>query len=202
MLRPVTCVFIAMATVCVSNLARAQDDFSRVGCYLGLAGTVAFPISAEDALEDATGSSADVDESLGIHARAGCRGKWGGGEVHFEWLEGFNVKTDGLDFTVDGWALTADGKLYPLAGLEDRLPLLARRFQPFATVGFGYLTFDLPSDVDIDDWDFAARFGGGLDVYVTRNIAISVDATYVLPVTEDLEDLDYLSVGWGVLFRF
>jgi hypothetical protein len=202
MLRPVTCVFIAVATVCVSNLARAQDDFSRAGCYLGAAGTIAYPLGAEDALEDLTGSSADVDESLGIHARGGCRGKWGGGEVHFEWLEGFDVKTDGLDFTVDGWALTADGKLYPLAGLEDRLPLLARRFQPFATVGFGYLTFDLPSGVDIDDWDFAARFGGGLDVYVTRNIAISVDATYVLPVTEDLEDLDYLSVAWGVLFRF
>jgi hypothetical protein len=122
--------------------------------------------------------------------------------VHFEWLDGFDVKADDLDVTIDVWALTLDGKLYPLAGLEQKLPALARRFQPFATVGFGYLEVDVPSGVDSDDWDFVARFGGGLDVYVTRNIAISVDATYVLPVTEDLEDLDYLSVGWGVLFRF
>jgi hypothetical protein len=202
MLRILTCVFIAMATVCVSNLARAQDDFSRTGCYVGLAGTVAFPLGAEDALEDLTGSSADVDESLGLHARGGCRSKWAGGEVHFEWLEGFDVKADGLDSKVDGWVLTLDGKLYPLAGLERKLPPLARRFQPFATVGFGYLTFDLPPGVDVDDWDFAGRFGGGLDVYVTRYIVISVDATYVLPVTDDLEDLNYLSVGWGVVFRF
>jgi hypothetical protein len=201
MLRRAAAVFMAMTAMCVSNLALAQEDYSRAGCYLGLAGTVAFPLSAEDELAVLTGLSADVKESLGLHARAGCRGKWAGGEVHFEWLEGFDVKVDGLDAgKVDGWALTLDGKLYPLSALEGKLPALARRFQPFATVGFGYLTFDGPAD--FDDWDFAARFGGGLDVYVTRYIAVSVDTTYVLPVSSSLDGLDYLSIGWGVLFRF
>ena len=102
MLRSAACAFMAIALVCVSSLARAQEDYSRVGCYLGLAGTVAFLLSAEDALERVTGLSADVDESLGLHARGGCRGKWAGGEVHFEWLEGFDAKADGLDFKVDG----------------------------------------------------------------------------------------------------
>jgi hypothetical protein len=236
MLRIVTSVFIALATVCVSNLARAQDDlaprddFSRVGCYLGASGTVAFSMSGEDALEDAADAledaleketglsanvSADVSESLGLHARAGCRAGWGGGELHFEWLQEFevdvDVEVDGLEVggkaKVDGWALTLDGKLYPLWLLEDKLPPLARRFQPFATVGFGYLTGTIHASADGfsgegDDWDFAARFGGGLDVYVTRHIAISVDTTYVLPVSDALEGFDYLSVGWGVLFRF
>jgi hypothetical protein len=205
MLRRAACAFMAMTFVCVSNLAHAQEDYSRAGCYLGLGGIVGFPLGSEDGLESVTGSSADVDESLGLHARGGCRGKWGGGEVPFEWAEGFDVKADGDDFKVGGWALTLDGKVYPLAGLEGKLPALARRFQPFATVGFGYLTFDLPQlppGVDVDDWDFAGRFGGGLDVYVTRNIVINVDATYVLPMTSPLDELDYLSVGWGLLFRF
>lgn len=234
MLRLVTCTFIAMATLCVSNLARAEDDFYRGGCYLGLAGTAAFPMSPEDALkrsedafedafEEALGVrpkvsvSGDVSESLGLHARAGCRTGWGGGELHFEWLEKFkvddpkvevaDVELDDVKAEVDGWALTLDGKLYPLWLVEDQLPPLARRFQPFATVGFGYLTGTIDVTVggfplEIDDWDFVARFGGGLDVYVTRNIAISVDATYVLPVSDALADMDYLSVGWGVLFRF
>jgi hypothetical protein len=205
MLRSAACAFMAMALMCVSNLARAQDDYSRMGCYLGVAGTFAFTLSAEDALERDLGLSADADDSLGLHARGGCRGRWVGGEVHFEWLDGFDIMADGLDVTVDGWVLTVDGKVYPLAGLEGKLPALARRFQPFATVGFGYLTFDLanpPPGADGDDWDFAARFGGGLDVYVTRNIVINVDATYVLPVSDPLDDLDYLSVGWGLLFRF
>ena len=236
MLRIVTCIIIAMATVCVSNLGRAQDDltprddFYRTGCYLGAAGTVAFAMSGEDtlkksagaledALEEATGLSAnvsaDVSESLGLHARAGCRTGWIGGELHFEWLHEFevdvDVEVDGLEVggkaKIDGWALTLDGKLYPLWLLEDKLPPLARRFQPFATVGFGYLTGTIDASADGlsgggDDWDFAVRVGGGLDVYVTSNIAISVDTTYVLPVSDALEDFDYLSVGWGVLFRF
>jgi hypothetical protein len=189
-----------MATVCVSKLARAQDDFSRAGCYLGPAGTVAFPIHAADELKAATGSSAAVSESLGLHARAGCRNGWGGGELHFEWLEGFDVKGDGFTAKIDGWSLSLDGKLYPLWALEGKLPPLARRFQPFATVGFGYLTFDGPQG--LGDWDFAARFGGGLDIYVTRNIAISVDAAYVLPVSNALDGLEYVSVGWGILYRF
>jgi hypothetical protein len=199
------CAFMAMTLVCVSSLALAQEDYSRMGCYLGLAGTVAFPLGSEDAFEGPPGVSADVDDSLGLHARGGCRGKWAGGEVHFEWLDGFDVEADGLDVKIGGWALTVDGKLYPLAGLESKLPALARRFQPFATIGFGYLTFDLPPlppGVLEDDWDFAGRFGGGLDVYVTRNVVINVDATYVLPVSSPLDDLDYVSVGWGLLFRF
>jgi opacity protein-like surface antigen len=199
MLRIATCVFIAMATVCVSDLARAKDDFSRSGWYLGLAGTVAFPISAEDAVEDATSSSADVSESLGLHARAGYRGNWLGGEVHFEWLENFDVKADRLDFKVDGWALTLDGKLYPLGLLESKLTALARRFHPFATAGIGYVRFSGPQGIDDDP---VIRLGGGLDVYVTRNIAISVDTTYVLPMSLAIDDLDYVSVGWGVLYRF
>jgi hypothetical protein len=53
-----------------------------------------------------------------------------------------------------------------------------------------------------DDWAPAARFGAGLDVYVTRNIAINVDASYVRPMSTEFDDLDYLSVGWGLLYRF
>jgi hypothetical protein len=187
MLRAVIWALIASAAVCVSNPARAQDDYYRVGCYLGLAGTVAIPASLED----------DVDDSLGLHARAGCRGAWAGGELHFEWLEGFDTNVAGSD-DVDAWALTLDGKLYPLAAIESRLPPLAKRFQPFATVGFGYLDFG----GFVDDWDFAGRFGGGLDVYLTRNIALSIDTTYVLPVSNDQDNLDYVSVGWGLLYRF
>ncbi len=207
MLRSAACAFMTMALVCFSSLARAQEDYSREGCYLGLGGSVAFLLSGEDWLERRTGSSADVDESLGINVRGGCRGKWGGGELHFEQLEGFDAKVGGLSIgDADGWALTLDGKFYPLAGLEDRLPALARRFQPFATVGFGYLTLDTFDK----EWDFAVRVGGGLELYVTRNVAINVDATYVLPVSDSLcavancrgDDLDDLSVGWGLLYRF
>jgi len=186
MLRIVSCVFIAMATLCVSNLARAQEDYSRAGWYLGLGGVVAIPVSAEG-------------EFTGLGARGGYRGKWGGGELHFEDLSGSETNYE--------WALTLEGKLYYLAGLEDLLPPLARRFQPFATAGFGALYFDNRFRTNTPRsfsrrWDFAFRAGLGLDFYLTRNIAISVDGTYVLPMSKKLNHLDYGSVGWGLLFRF
>jgi opacity protein-like surface antigen len=194
MLRVVTSVFIAMATLCVSNLARAQEDYSRAGWYLGLGGVVGIPISAED-------------EFVGLDARGGYRGKWGGGDLHFEWAGG-----DDDDFENDynnnyDWALTLDGKLYYLAGLEDWLHPLARRLQPFFTAGFGAVYFDHSFSAnspksDSKHWDFAIRAGSGLDVYLTRNIAVSVDWTYVRPMSKTLNDLDYHTIGWGFLYRF
>ena len=62
--------------------------------------------------------------------------------------------------------------------------------------------YDALSYSDLDDWDFLLRAGGGVDIYLTRNIAISLDATYAFPVSNDLNDLDYVSFGWGFLFRF
>jgi hypothetical protein len=170
-----------------SNSARAENDFDPAACYVGAAGTVGVPASLDD----------ELDESLGLHARVGCRGEWAGGEVHFEWLEGFDAEGPGSN-KLDAWTMTVDGKLYPLGILDKQLPPLAKRFQPFATVGFGYIDFD----GYIDDWDFVGRFGGGLDVHLTRHFALSVDASYVMPVTDELEDLDYVSVGWGFLYRF
>jgi len=186
MLRIVTCVFIAMATLCVSNLARAQEEYSRVGWYLGLEGVDVFPDSAEDNFR-------------GLGVRGGYRGKWGGGELHFEDLIGSNDNYD--------WALTLDGKLYYLAGLEDLLPPEARRVQPFATAGFGTVYFDHNFRANSPKsgskhWDFAIRAGSGLDVYLTRNIAVSVDWTYVRPTSTTLNNLDYHTIGWGFLYRF
>jgi hypothetical protein len=49
--------------------------------------------------------------------------------------------------------------------------------------------------------DFAARFGGGVDIYFNPNIAVVIDAGYVLP-TGDLDGLDYVSFSVGFQYRF
>lgn len=49
--------------------------------------------------------------------------------------------------------------------------------------------------------DFAARFGAGLDIYLTENIVLSAGVDYVLP-TGDVNDLDYVSFGGGGQYRF
>ena len=45
------------------------------------------------------------------------------------------------------------------------------------------------------------RFGTGLDFYVTKHIVLNVGVDYLIPL-KDLKHLNYLSVGWGVQYRF
>ena len=45
------------------------------------------------------------------------------------------------------------------------------------------------------------RFGGGIDLYATQNVVVSLEADYVLPVGK-LEDLNYITVSWGFQYRF
>ncbi len=48
---------------------------------------------------------------------------------------------------------------------------------------------------------FAARFGGGIDIYATENFVVAFVVDYVFPAG-DVKDLDYVSVGWGFQYRF
>ncbi len=45
------------------------------------------------------------------------------------------------------------------------------------------------------------RLGGGLDFYATKSIVLSLGVDYVLPFG-DVEDFDYVSLGWGLEYRF
>lgn len=186
MIRAASVGLLSIGLLASALPAGAEDDFSRSGCYLGASGSVALMTQLDDDLEDEFNEGFDIDESFGFSTRAGCRGKWLGGELHYEWIDGFDVSSDTVSKSLDAWALTGDMKLFMLPG----------RYQPFATVGIGYLEVD-------DEWDFAARFGGGLDIYITENIVLNLDATYVIPTSdEELNDADYVSVGWGFIYRF
>jgi opacity protein-like surface antigen len=230
MLRILSCLFVAVATASVSNLAHAEEDFARSGCYLGLGGAYALSIRGEDQLEDEAQrifgtSNADYGDTLGLNARGGCRGSWGGGELHFDWNEGFDTTVAGQDFEIETWSFTLDGKIYPVQAVHALLDYFEtgvgpwpNRVQPFLITGFGYQDFDNKKLRDFlsrasignnvfppegfEDWDFIVRLGGGLEVYATKNIAISIDATYVLPLSNDMHDLDYVTIGWGFLYRF
>ena len=64
----------------------------------------------------------------------------------------------------------------------------------FVTVGPGLMTIDGTTE-------FAARYGGGLDVYFTRHIGITLGGSYVMPI-DDLKDLDYAVGEVGLFYRF
>ena len=45
------------------------------------------------------------------------------------------------------------------------------------------------------------RLGGGLDFYLTENVVITAEGSYLMP-TGKLDGLDYYSFGVGLQYRF
>ena len=74
-----------------------------------------------------------------------------------------------------------------------------------ALVGIGVLKGELSGlgglDVSTSETGFAARFGGGVDIYFSEHFAAVLDLTYVLG-TGDVDQLDYVSFGWGLMLQF
>lgn len=196
--RAIRAALLLVATALLPGVGAAQDTtWGQPGFYVGLSGNAAFPTGIEQELEDLSGVSVDVDPSLGLHARAGYRfHPHFAAEAHYEWISGFDVSVSGFDvLEVEGHAVTADVKGYLLTG----------RFQPFAVVGLGTLTGEVSDAVgagfSTDETDFAARIGAGIDAYLTENLALTLDGSYVMP-TGDLEDFNYFSLGWGLQYSF
>lgn len=196
----------AVALFCLATAAQAGDqrrfsqgdgDYARSGLYVGGGIVGGFTTRLEGQLTEIPGvDNVEVDPSFGLAGRLGARiTPHLALEAHYEWMEDFETSVDGIEIAeTRTQALTGDVKGYLATG----------RVQPYLSAGLGFLsaTSDDPvTTFQKTDTDFAARFGGGVDFYVTRNIGLSVDSSYVIP-TGDVEDLDYVSVGAGVFFRF
>ena len=84
------------------------------------------------------------------------------------------------------------------------LPQLEDRIDPFLYTGIGVGWVELTGNSGagkVDATDFIARFGGGLDLYLTEHLALQVSSSYVLP-TGDLDNLAYVSLVFGLQYRW
>jgi opacity protein-like surface antigen len=185
-----------------------DNPYDRNGFYLGLAGAIGVDAEAEEELEDQSGLHLRVKEDIGLQARAGYRfHPRVAVEYQFEWITDADIDVQAVPFgddafQIERWTSTANAKLY----------LATESVQPFLLVGLGVLTVEIdgsPVEVapgefvglSVDETDFAARFGGGIEIYATEHIVIDLNSSYVLP-TGNLDDYDYWSVGWGFQYRF
>jgi len=187
------------------------SEFERKGWLLNLAGTYAFETfagSLRDDLRQASGTSLNVmaDNSLGVNGGAGYRCHRNLAiELEAEWVSGF--QTEIFD---SGGAKIAKVEPDPLTvttNFKGYLPF--GRFQPFALAGAGIMSSSLSVTESTGSGviesaqfrAFALRLGGGFDFYATKNIVLNIGADYVFPLGGD-QDLDYVSVGWGIQYRF
>ena len=187
-----------------------EADFGRTGFYIGVGGALTHLMEAEDRIEDeisgrGLGSvDADVKTSYGLNGRGGYRFHTHfAAELEIDWHSPFSADIelglkDVVTAEVEPLVFTANTKGY----------LFKDRFQPYAVVGIGLMTADLniknSSGFRVAEerfTGFAARFGGGVDLYITEHIVVNAEIRYVLP-TGDVKDLDMISLGWALQYRF
>ena len=194
-----------------------DDAFDRNGFYLGVGFVQAVYTEVEDDLEKELESLAGLgyippvvlEAPPGLDARVGYRFHPRlAAEVEIQWFA-----KAGIQFTEDeGDPPPLDPTLVEALTLEtvtltvnSKAYLLTGRFQPFLLVGAGFMHFDakdaLGLGLSVDGDGFAARFGGGLDFYLTPNVVIALDGSYVLP-TGDADGLNYVSWSLGLQYRF
>ena len=89
--------------------------------------------------------------------------------------------------------------------------------QPYLLVGAGYSVYETEVQSIAkplignggSEHGFAGRLGGGLDVYLTKNVVLNTEAT-VLVATQDFDTRDsdnidalwYVSIGAGLRYQF
>lgn len=112
---------------------------------------------------------------LGFNVRAGARfNRWFAIEAQLDWF-----KNDGEGH--NPYMVGGNTKVYPLAG-----PI-----QPYVIAGVGAFTIN-------NDARAMGRVGGGVEYYVTENIGVMLEATYMHAITSSL---DYPVVSWGLAYR-
>ena len=152
----------------------------------------------EDDLEKAFGGiPVDVEIPPGLDVRVGYRFHPRlAGEVQLQWFPKTDIEfADVKALKLETLTLTGNLKGYLLTG----------RIQPFLLVGAGLMHFDAKDALGLGlrakGEGFAARFGGGVDVYLNRNFLLALDTSYVLP-TGDVDGLDQVSFSLGLQYRF
>lgn len=87
------------------------------------------------------------------------------------------------------WQATAGGRVYFTESLV----------QPFLLGHLGFMqTRDRGGGRSCKGNGMIARLGGGLEVFVSNGVAVSLLGAYVLPTTGGARDHDYVSVGFGL----
>jgi opacity protein-like surface antigen len=163
-------------------------DYARTGMYLAVSGVYV--------VENWAGSNDDAgaEDSQGFNLRVGARiSEWASIELELEWIDDF-FPDERQDFQLV--TVVANTRVYPLGG----------RIQPFALAGLGIVATvvdhrDRDSSVKQSNADWGFRAGAGVDLYLTDQIAVSIEATQTWTVG-DVKNIHHVSIGIGILYRF
>jgi opacity protein-like surface antigen len=204
------------ATMLLASSAAAQNNFNYPKPYVQIAGLYGLcNWSGHNASGDC---SENFDSSFGFNFRGGARlNRWFAVEGQVEWASGYDATPAGIASattpnltraTIDSLAYTVNARFYPTEG----------RIQPYAIAGIGGQNAWLDTNLGNSDTftSFIGRFGVGADLYLTENLALTGEFTYVAATeasaryydwynvwtTNSGVDPSYMAVSWGLLYSF
>ena len=204
-------------------LASGDEDpdlskYARRGLLVGLAGSSAletFENEAHSDFRDDLGSlrnqvSLSVDNGFGLSGRIGyrCHPRFSA-EAEVEWINGFDVDVFQPVIALPGFGQSAEIAVEPIVvTVNAKGYILTGRYQPFLLAGAGVMMVEqtkeggaLGISVNPEETAFVTRVGLGIDVSATEHVVVSLDASYLIPF-DRLDYLDYVSINWGVEYRF
>lgn len=175
--------FAIGSSLFAGSVSAEELEVGRNGWFVGLSGAVG---GAAD-----TNTDGKSDVAGGFGARGGLRfHSLLAVEAQLEFLDNLIDRERRSD--IDVWTLTANAKVYVPPWQNGQFYVLA---------GAGSMYRAVESSNSEDRGGFAARFGGGMEVWMTRHFLATFEASYVLP-TGALDDLDYVSGRVGLQYRF
>ena len=166
----------------------AAAGYDRDGWYLGLGGGYAMELFDEGSW----GDSGFAQLRAGYHFL-----RFAALELQLEYTPKFSGKSDFEGVDAATWATWLNVKGYPTAPWTGR-------FQPYALVGAAWMWARATGSAingSVEDGGFAARFGGGIDLYITDHIVVTAESAWVLP-TGDLDGLNQVQIGGALQYRF
>lgn len=177
----------------------SNDESDDMRGYVWIGGMTGFDMRLGDSINELGLDGAgivDVKPGVGFSARFGGRSPHVGFEFSIDAIPKFRAEAN--DFTAFEYTHVYTGmnlRFYPLRPDSGRI-------HPNFIVGGGYDYLILKAQGDRRSFaGGVVRGGAGIDFDLTKQIALSLDSTYVLPFG-DIEKTDYLTFGWGLLFRF
>ncbi len=195
-----------VTSMCMFASTAQSGDFNRAGVYVGVNGVYAHPLF-EDSVQDIN-PTLGLDDTGGLNARLGLRLlSFIAIEAQYEWIDGFLVSSSTVGDVVTLGAHNLTGNL--------RLHIPVWRVDPYILGGIGatFWKADFASSFPASDENgtgFAGRVGGGIDFYLTKHIVLNAEVTAALTTrtfdvpstSQDLDNLYYLSVSAGLVYRF
>ena len=192
MVKNALAIVAAAALMLIAVSAQAQQpDYARTGVYIGAGVGPGFEAFDDffDLLDFDTGFVVDGWLGYRVHPNIAIEAQLEYSRYESDAIGPFDLDLNLLTFTTNLKCYVATGQI-----------------QPFALVGIGVMNAEL--DIDgpgfdrtISESDLAARFGGGVDYWVTESISLGLTTSYIL-TTGDVEDLDYISLALGIQYRF